>query len=530
VIAHDGTRPRDVIFPDPSAAPGPTDGTPTTLPTVDLSPGHAVQRNILVLAGGQATTWTMTLLWTLVVPRLLGPAGMGLITSIWAVAAILGVVLGLGSQSYLTREVAARPSSAGHLVGSALVLRVIMAPVFVACAAAFAHFAHYGPDARLVLWLATGATLFTLLNDPLLSVFQARERMQYLAYSDVITRSTQGLVGIVIVVIGFGAVGLTAAWLAISIAVLVLSLRWIRPLVHIDMRTNLHRLTALARASVSYFALGLSNVIYTWIDSVMLSLLARQEVVGWYAAPTKVLGALLFIPVIISTAWAPRLVRAFESSEDELRTEARRPIELVMILAIPVCAATALAAQPLIPLLYGNAYQKSVPVMAILGFTAIPMYANIIFATVLVAMRRQARLTWLMAAAAVVNPALNFLLIRLTEHRYHNGAIGAAVCLLITELMIVAFELVFVGRRVLSASSLMRVLSATLASGGMWAVGYLARPLGWYVSLPLAGVIFLALAWLLRVASPEERAEIRSGIAKVASRVSRGRRAARTKR
>src|ERR1700674_3115132 len=101
-------------------------------------------------------------------------------------------------------------------------------------------------------------------------------------------------------------------------------------------------------------------------------------------------------------------------------------------------------------------------------------------------MRRQSRLTGLMAVAAVVNVALNFLLIRLTEHRYHNGAIGAAICLLVTESLIVAADLVFLGRGFASPSSLLRVARAGVASAGMWAVGYLASPLGSYASLPLA--------------------------------------------
>jgi hypothetical protein len=60
----------------------------------------------------------------------------------------------------------------------------------------------------------------------------------------------------------------------------------------------------------------------------------------------------------------------------------------------------------------------------------------------------------------------------------------------------------------------------------MWVVGSLARPLGWYVSLPLAGFSFLVFAWLLRIAGPEEREAIRSGVAKVTTRLRGGRRPA----
>jgi hypothetical protein len=126
-----------------------------------------------------------------------------------------------------------------------------------------------------------------------------------------------------------------------------------------------------------------------------------------------------------------------------------------------------------------------------------------------------------MIVAALVNPALNFFFIRVTEHRYHNGAIGAAICLLLTELLVVLVELVFISGRLLSSSSLIRLIRAALATGGMWAVGYSARPLGWYVSLPLAGLVFLVLAWLLRVAGPLEKDALQAGLTKVTARFRR---------
>jgi O-antigen/teichoic acid export membrane protein len=491
--------------------------------TTGVTAGNTVRHNLLILGGGQATTWTMTLLWTLVVPRLLGPSGLGLITAVWAVAAIMSILLGLGTTNYVARQLVAQPASGGRLLGTTLVLRVLMVPVFVASAAAFAHFAHYGHDARLVLWLATGATLFMLLDEPLLVAFQAKERMEYMAYSDVINKSTQGLVGIVIVLVGFGAVGLTASWLVVSILVFILGIRWMKPLMTIELRTTLKELVALVRASAAFFASGVFFLLYLWIDSVMLSLMTRDEVVGWYAVPTKLLGTFVFLPVIIMNAWGPRLVRTFETSPDELPETARTPIELVIVFSLPLCAACALAARPLIPLLYGHAYARSVPVMVILGFTLIPMYANIVFSSLLVVVRRQVRLTMLMAGAAVVNPLLNYVFIRLTEHRYHNGAIGAAICMLVTELLIVSAEIVLVGRRMLSPASLRRVARAAVASGGMWAVGYLARSLGWYVSLPLAGLAFVLLAWVLRLAGPVEREMLHAAAAKATTPFRRGR-------
>ena len=63
-----------------------------------------VGRNVTVMAFGQLITWTMTLLWTLVVPRSLGPNGLGTIMAAWSITGIFGVVLGLGTRNYLVRE------------------------------------------------------------------------------------------------------------------------------------------------------------------------------------------------------------------------------------------------------------------------------------------------------------------------------------------------------------------------------------------------------------------------------------------
>src|SRR5947207_3405148 len=68
---------------------------------------HAAPRlahNALALAGGQVVTWTMTLVWTIIVPRVLGPHGLGIVVSALSVGGILGIVLGLGMRNYLARE------------------------------------------------------------------------------------------------------------------------------------------------------------------------------------------------------------------------------------------------------------------------------------------------------------------------------------------------------------------------------------------------------------------------------------------
>jgi O-antigen/teichoic acid export membrane protein len=477
-------------------------------------------RNLTALAGGQIATWTMTLIWTLVVPRALGPHGMGLLVSAWAATGILGIVVGLGTRNYLVREMVVDPRRAPQLVGTALVLRALLSPLFVVALLVFAHFAHYGPAGTVVLYLAGAAVLLTLLAEPLQAAFQALERMEYLAYSDVINKSAQGLVGVALALLGFRSIGIAASWVVVAVAVLVLNAFWIRRHIWITLRTSTELLVNLVRESVAYWAFGVFFMIYLWIDAVMLSLLTRPEVVGWYGVPMRLFQSLMFLPALISTAWLPRLVRAFHNSPEELTRAARMPLELVLVLSLPVCAATAVLARPLIHVLYGAQYDKAVPVLVVLGLCIPPMYLNIMLNQLLIAAKRQSAWTWVMAGATVVNPLLNAALIPLTAHHLHNGAVGAAISLLLTEVLIVMVGFSLVGRTILDRYVLRRCLAAGAAALAMWGVARATRTVGVVPSFAVGVLTFAGLAVILRVATLEELAVVRSA---VRQRLRRGR-------
>jgi O-antigen/teichoic acid export membrane protein len=484
----------------------------TTLaaPTPAAHEPRSVGRNLSSLAGGQLVTWTVTLLWTLVVPRALGPAGWGIFVSALSVSGVAAIVLGLGTRQYLVREIVVDRAAASRLVGTAVVLRLALAPVFAACIAAYVLLVQPGAQARLVLFLVAVSTLLTLLVEPLQAGFQAMERMQYLAYSDVISKSAQALSGIALIALGFRAVGIAANVAVVAAAVIALNVRWLRRHMHIAWRTTWSQVLTMARESTPYWVFGLCSLIYLWIDTIMLSVMTRPEVVGWYGAPTRLFQTLMFIPVLISTAWLPRLVKAFEDGADALHALARSPLELVLVLSAPVALGTAIMAEPIVNVLYGSAYDDAVPVMVILGLCLPMMYANIIMASIVIAKKRQVTWTWIMAVATLVNPPINLVLIPLTERRYDNGAIGAAASLLLTELVVATGGYLLVGRHVFGRHEARRCGLSVVASGAMCAAFFAARPVGLLPAMALAGLTLIGSARLLGLVPAEAVATARS--------------------
>jgi O-antigen/teichoic acid export membrane protein len=510
----------DGIRPAPTTATAVTAASATA--AADHAPGDAsrVGRNIAAMAGGQLVTWSMSLLWTLVVPRALGPAGMGIVVAAWSVTGVLGLLLGLGTRNYLVREMVVREGEAPRLLGTAIVLRLALSPLLVGGALVYAQVADVGGDAKLVLYLAVAATIFTQIAEPMQAAFQAIERMKYIAYSEVINKSAQGLVGIALAILGFGAIGITASWAAMTGMVIVLNVLWIGRRMRIDLRTSVGRLADMVRQSLAYWAFGVFFTIYLWIDALMLSLMTRPEVVGWYGVPMKLFQTFMFLPVVISMAWLPRLVRAYVAEgPDGLRAAARRPLEIVLVLSLPIGAAIAISAGPVVRTLYGADYEGSAPVLAVLGLCIAPMYVNIMLNQVLVAAKRQIAWTWVMAGATVLNPLLNAVLIPATQQRYDNGAIGAGVSLLLTEIAIVSVGFVLVGSAVFDRPLLRRVVLTALASAAMCLVAWATRPVGEIASLALGAATLAILATPLRLVTPDELALARRTVRRVLGRI-----------
>jgi O-antigen/teichoic acid export membrane protein len=482
------------------------------------APRRRLALNVSFLAGSQLITWTVTLLWTLVVPRALGPAGMGQVVTALAASGVLGVAIGLGTRTYLVRAMSASPAESASLVGTAMALRVLLAIPGIAIMALFARLAHFDSGQSLLVWLATAGMLLSLLAEPIQASFQSRERMEYIAFGTVFNTIGLSFGGIALVLIGFRATGLMAWSLLLSGAALALNVWWLRRYHSIDWRTNLDRLNRVLRESLVYAASSFFGMVYVWVGSVMLAALTPASTVGWFGASNRLFTTLMFVPSIVATAWLPRLVTAFAQSRRRFETAARSPLELVLILSLPVAAGTALVAGGVIGALYGPAFRPSVPVLMILAACCVPMYFNIIAYQVLVAWNRPGVWNRVMVVGTILNAVLNLVAIRYFQLHFGNGGIGAALSLLVTELLMSVVGITVL-RGVLNGGSLLRVAKAAAATCGMAAAVLAASSLGFIVQALIGAIAFAALSWLLRLPNAEEREDLRRLAAKVTSRI-----------
>lgn len=482
-------------------------------------PPSRLGRNIAALGSSQVLTWIMSTASMLIIPRALGPSQMGAYAAAASAISILVLIAGFITADYLIQRMVVQRGQEANIVGAAVVLRAMTLPVLAGCTWLYVHLLGFQHSAWIFYFVGAAAAT-QMLTDPMQAAFRALERMDYLGVANVASTCATSITSIAVVLAGWKAVGLGASAAILGIVSLAANAWWIRHLGKMTFANSRRHLRPIARGGFSYWPQQLISVVYLYIDSVILSLMASSVVVGWYAASTKLFGTLLFIPTILTTAWYPRLIAAFELNTVKFTEESTSLLGLLPALGIPVAAATLVSAGPVLRLIYGPAYSHAIPVMMVLGLCAIPMYPGIGLGQVLVALRKPVILASIMLSGVAVNVGLNYLLIPLFAARYSNGAVGSASSLFVTELLITAGELAVVRSALGGLRIWRRVPKTLIATAALCAAGFAATPLG--IAAPVLGVLaFVVTALLIRLLTDDELAALVSTAQKIGRALAR---------
>ena len=488
-------RPAEVIPAQPPAAPA-------------GSSRLRLVKNVLLLFSSQVASWTFALLWLFVVPRRLGPTAIGEFVIATSITAILGTFVNQGAGTLLTKDIARDPQVAGRLVGGTLLMRMAcVLPAFV-LTTVYSTLLHFSTEQTVLVWLATLGMLAASLSGAFQAAFTGLERMGFNAYANVIGNGLASILGIAVVLGGGGIVALMALESALSVVVLLLNLRWARSLFALTWRNTAGAVPYIVRGGMSYWIGGLFFVAYLWIDSVLLSIMVPARVVGWYGAPTQLFASILMVCGVLCTAWFPRMATAYKDGPQRLKEIGMPAVETVIVVSLPIAAGVVLVSKPVVQLIGGPAFSGAVPVLAILGLVVVPTFFNMVAYQVLLASNRQVAWIKVVGVATLLNIVLNVVLIPRFQAG-GNGAIGAALSLLLSELFEFACALLLVSwlLEALLGGRVLRAASATaLMAGAVW----LVAPFGLVAQVGVGIVCFGIFGIALRVASNEELTELRT--------------------
>ncbi len=475
-----------------------------------------------------ATSLLMKLLdfaFTIFSLRVLGPTGTGRYA--WAVGLWLfaSTITDFGLGILLTREVSRDRSQANRYLTNATILRVALWLVslipFGLIAWAFVAFSDptdITRDAALTFGLLMFGLLPSSVSASLAFLFNAYERFEYRVAVDVLTRIISISLGVVVLLLGYGYVGLGTASILTNLFTLAAFYFLVRTTLFVPRwQPDRGLIRWMIFESYPLMFNNLLSSLFFRIDALILPLFKGVDVLGYYNTAYKFIDALNFIPSNFTLAIFPTLNRLAVSSKDAMLRAYLLSLKLLLWISLPITVGTMFIAHELIDLTGGSAYlpHSAIALQVLIWFLPFS-FINSVTHYVLIALGQQRFLTKAFVIGVVFNIVANLIAIQPLSY------VGAALVTILSEIVLLIPFYYCVRKNLASIPfwSLMwrPALAAGLMGIALW--GMMPR-VGLLIAVPVAGLLYVVLLVLSGALGEDERALLRRLLPQRLHRVAR---------
>jgi Membrane protein involved in the export of O-antigen and teichoic acid len=406
-----------------------------SLGTTDkMSSLRKIAKNTSVYFIANLFYYLFTFFTTMYTARYLGADNYGILSIALVFYGIFAVISDFGISTLTTREVAKNKSVTSKFVGNTLVLKLILAIIAIGLIFIIVNLSNYSPVTINTIYIVSLSIIVGVFPGIFSSIFQAYEKMEYPSVNMILTGIFLFLGTLFIIFKGLGVTEFAILNVAVAVIVLVYSLivySWRFSLPKIEFDPSF--CYKIIKNSIPFGLISLSGMLYTYLDSIILSLLQPMDVVGWYNAAYRLTLVLLFIPAAINVAVFPVMSKYFYSSQNALKLLYERYFKLMLIIGVPIGFGTTLLADKFILLIFGSEFYNSVIILQILVWTMVFTFAGASFVQLFQATNRERYITKISLICVVLNLILNLILIP------NFSYIGASFATLFTEIVLVLY-------------------------------------------------------------------------------------------
>ena len=428
--------------------------------------------------------------------RYLGAEGFGILSFALAFTGIFGVFSDLGLSTLTVREVARDKALASKYLGNIVVMKMILVIITFGLIALTINLLGYPEQTIKVVYLVALSIIFGAFSGMFYSIFQAYEKMEYQSVGHILSSVLMLSGALFAISQGFSVVGFASIYFLVSAVVLGYSFfvcvwKFVLPRMEVDL--GFWKPTI--KEALPFGLSGIFITIYYWIDSVMLSLMKGNEVVGWYNAAYRLIVVLLFIPIIINTVVFPTMSRFHISSQNSLNLMSRKYFKFMLAIGIPMGVGTTLLADKGILLIFGAGYIQSIIALQILIWAMVFIFANAAFVRLFESINKQILVTKITGICMIENIVLNLLIIPRFSY------IGASITTVITEFTIVTLVLIFAyktGYGVQRREVLTNTSKAIIASLMMGIFIWYFKTLNLAILVLLAILLYFGMLYIIR--------------------------------
>ncbi len=430
----------------------------------------------------------------ILIARALGAENIGKYYLAISFTTIFAIFIDLGMANVLTREIAKHKDRASELLGSVLAIKLPLAAVSLLSLVALINLMGYPELIKDLVYIFVISMILDSFTLSFFSTIRGFHNLFFESVSSVVFQIIVLTLGLTALHMGLGLRWLAAALAAASIFNFIYSLSLVRFKWKIKIAPVFNKtlIKSIAGITIPFALFAVFQRVYTYLDTVLLSVLAGDKYVGLYQVAFKIIFALQFLPLAFVASVYPAFASYWKTSRDQLVVTFERAMNYLIIISLPISAGIIVLANDII-LLFKEGFSEAVlPLQLIMG--ALPfIFLNFPIGSLLNACDRQKINTRNMGAALLVSVALNLILIPKFQ------TVGASITVIVANLTMfilgmrqVPKIIAYRPRKIIAIflKSLMAVIIMSLA------ILYLKQFLNVFIVAGIGGVLYFAALFL----------------------------------
>jgi O-antigen/teichoic acid export membrane protein len=467
---------------------------------------YNVVKNLVLSSVSTFSTFFLFILLSFL-GRILGKADLGIFTTALSIATIFEMFTDFGLRDISVRNVSRNKDQTGRYIGNLLTWKVMLCIGVYAAMIIFINIAGYEPLTRRIVYLLTVSAFLKSLKYTFRIFFQAHDAFGLDTIMVLFERIALLAFGLAALFKWKAILPFALCFVAVRLVDFLLTLIVIHWKIHpVKLKFEFRFMRNL---QVEAFPLGLFFVILTvfsYIDTVMLSLMRPMEDVGLYNAAFKVYEGVAIIPTVFWLVFLPRLSELFPVDRFRHGMLSARSIKYMFMTGFPVLIAGIFASDFLIRFFFQDQFAPAVITLQMLFFGLAFQYPNWMLNATLISMNKQRIMLILGVGGLVFKVVSNLFLIPVMGYN------GSAIATVASEFLIFLGAVLVLSRQKIHLSVIeiwVKPFAAALIMAGLL---YLL-PLPLAVRLAVAAAAYLAGLFAIGGFSAQEQAVFRKNLA-----------------
>jgi O-antigen/teichoic acid export membrane protein len=389
-----------------------------------------ISRNSFWILLGLVSSTLISFVTIFFLTRYLGPERFGIYSLALSVAGLFLPMADLGLDLHMTRAISSIPSTIRDEISKTLSAKLFLITAFMLLTISTAFILGYSANVIIYISLFAISYLLGSVAQTFVGALRAIQKMKFESLAMFIGRAV-GMTGVIVLILIKGALlTIILAHLVGSLVNLLSSLFFLKTqIMAFNFRIDYEALGGRLKGALPFGLTAVFVAVYFKIDTVILSKLTNEAVVGLYNGAQNFVLASMMLSTPLVVALFPVLASTYDRSKSEANNIFRQGLKYSLLLGLLLGTGFLLMAEPIVDLAYGREFSGSISILEIMAISIPLIFATGIVGNSMGAVGFQLRVCIVTLICMIFNIVVNLILIP----RYGGG--GAAVAKVSTEFL-----------------------------------------------------------------------------------------------